>query len=313
VRVLVTGNAGFIGFHVARRLIERGDSVVGFDVVNDYYDPVLKEARLAELDELSRRQGADYRFIRADLANQAAVDAAFRDGGFDRVIHLAAQAGVRYSLENPQSYVQSNLVGFTNILEACRHHEVGHLVYASTSSVYGANARCLSPSMMARITWDRSCPGRCEVLLACGPKRPRRRAADEARIQQPMRERSMIVARGFEADQDRPAHRPEFVDQTAIVQLCRQHDEPAVAAIVGPFDQHPLPVPGHVDRYQHSVGGNRKAFGGSRSRSKVLSRQRHFRDLLADMTARTVRCATQAFACRQLAARPFSQCATAQS
>ncbi len=141
MKILVTGNAGFIGFHVARRLIERGDSVVGFDVVNDYYDPALKEARLAELDELSRRQGADYRFIRADLADRDAVDAAFREGGFDRVIHLAAQAGVRYSLENPQSYVQSNLVGFTNILEACRHHGVGHLVYASTSSVYGANRK----------------------------------------------------------------------------------------------------------------------------------------------------------------------------
>src|SRR5690606_37255712 len=138
MKILVTGNAGFIGFHVARRLIERGDSMVGFDVVNDYYDPALKEARLAELDELSRRQGADYRFTRADLADRDAVDAAFREGGFVRVIHLAAQAGVRYSLENPQSYVQSNLVGFTNILEACRHHEVGHLVYASTSSAYGA-------------------------------------------------------------------------------------------------------------------------------------------------------------------------------
>lgn len=141
MKILVTGNAGFIGFHVARRLIERGDSVVGFDVVNDYYDPALKEARLAELDEISRRQGADYRFVRANLADRDAVEAAFREGGFDRVIHLAAQAGVRYSLENPQSYVQSNLVGFTNILEASRHHGIGHLVYASTSSVYGANRK----------------------------------------------------------------------------------------------------------------------------------------------------------------------------
>jgi UDP-glucuronate 4-epimerase len=141
VKVLVTGSAGFIGFHVARRLIERGDSVVGFDVVNDYYDPALKHARLDVLAELGRRQGGDYRFIQADLADAAAVDAAFAGQDFDRVIHLAAQAGVRYSMENPQAYVSSNLVGFTNILEACRHHGAAHLTYASTSSVYGANGK----------------------------------------------------------------------------------------------------------------------------------------------------------------------------
>jgi UDP-glucuronate 4-epimerase len=141
VKILVTGAAGFIGYHVARRLIERGDSVVGFDVVNDYYDPALKEARLAHLHELGATQGADFRFIRADLADHGAVDTAFADHGFDRVIHLAAQAGVRYSLGNPRSYVASNLVGFTNILEACRHNAVGHLTYASTSSVYGANTK----------------------------------------------------------------------------------------------------------------------------------------------------------------------------
>lgn len=141
MKVLVTGSAGFIGYHVARRLIERGDSVVGFDVVNDYYDPALKEARLAQLDELGATQGADYAFIRADLSDQTAVDQTFSDHNFDRVIHLAAQAGVRYSLENPRAYVQSNLVGFTNILEACRAHEIGHLTYASTSSVYGANTK----------------------------------------------------------------------------------------------------------------------------------------------------------------------------
>lgn len=141
MKILVTGAAGFIGYHVARRLIERGDSVVGFDVVNAYYDPALKEARLAQLDELGRAQGADYRFIRADLADRAAVEAAFSEEQFDRVIHLAAQAGVRYSLEDPHSYVQSNLVGFTNILEACRHGSVAHLTYASTSSVYGANTK----------------------------------------------------------------------------------------------------------------------------------------------------------------------------
>ncbi len=141
MKILVTGTAGFIGFHVAQKLIARGDSVVGFDVVNDYYDVALKEKRLAILDEQSRRQGADYSFIRADLTDQARVNAAFAEHRFDRVIHLAAQAGVRYSLENPHSYVQSNIVAFTNIIEACRHHAVAHLTYASTSSVYGANTK----------------------------------------------------------------------------------------------------------------------------------------------------------------------------
>jgi UDP-glucuronate 4-epimerase len=138
VRVLVAGNAGFIGFHLARRLMARGDAVVGFDNVNDYYDVGLKEARLAEL-ERAAAAGADYRFLRADLASRAAVEAAFAAGPFDRVIHLAAQAGVRYSLENPSAYVESNLTGFANILEACRRAAVPHLTFASTSSVYGAN------------------------------------------------------------------------------------------------------------------------------------------------------------------------------
>lgn len=141
MKILVTGSAGFIGFNVAKRLIERGDEVVGFDVVNAYYDPALKESRLSILDELGNTQGANYRFVRADLADRAAVDACFTDHKFDRVIHLAAQAGVRFSLEDPHSYVQSNLVAFTNILEACRHTGVGHLTYASTSSVYGANTK----------------------------------------------------------------------------------------------------------------------------------------------------------------------------
>lgn len=141
MKVLVTGNAGFIGFNVARRLIERGDEVVGFDVVNDYYDPSLKEARLALLEEAAGRQGSSYGFVRANLADRAAVEACFADHAFDRVIHLAAQAGVRYSLENPHAYVESNLIGFTNILEACRHGRVPHLTYASTSSVYGANTK----------------------------------------------------------------------------------------------------------------------------------------------------------------------------
>lgn len=137
--ILVTGNAGFIGFHTARKLLERGDSVVGFDVVNDYYDPAIKEARLRILEETAQRTGSTYRFVRANLADRGAVEEAFAQNGVSRVINLAAQAGVRYSIENPHAYVESNIVGFTNILEACRHGGVGHLVYASTSSVYGAN------------------------------------------------------------------------------------------------------------------------------------------------------------------------------
>ncbi|HEY9012196.1 MAG TPA: NAD-dependent epimerase [Devosia sp.] len=137
MRVLVTGAAGFIGFHVTRRLLARGDSVVGFDVVNDYYDPAIKEARLAVLAGTN----GDFSFVRENLADRDAVSRCFAEHAFDRVIHLAAQAGVRYSLENPHAYVESNLVGFTNILEGCRHAEVPHLTYASTSSVYGANTK----------------------------------------------------------------------------------------------------------------------------------------------------------------------------
>jgi UDP-glucuronate 4-epimerase len=139
MQVLVTGNAGFIGFHTAKRLLERGDAVVGFDSVNDYYDPGLKEARLAILEETARQTGSPYAFIRANLADGGAVETCFAAHRFDRVIHLAAQAGVRYSIENPHAYVESNIVAFTNILEACRRAQVGHLTYASTSSVYGAN------------------------------------------------------------------------------------------------------------------------------------------------------------------------------
>ncbi len=139
MRVLVTGNAGFVGFHTVRRLLERGDSVVGLDIVNDYYDPSLKEARLARLSDFAKTQHADYRFVRGDLADPAIVESCFSGGRIDRVINLAAQAGVRYSIENPRAYVTSNIVGFTNVLDACRHHEVGQLTYASTSSVYGAN------------------------------------------------------------------------------------------------------------------------------------------------------------------------------
>ena len=138
-RILVTGNAGFIGFHTAKRLLERGDSVVGFDSVDHYYDPALKEARLRILEETAARTGSEYRFIRGNLAEQTAVDACFAQNRFDRVIHLAAQAGVRYSLVNPRAYVESNIDAFVNILEACRHAQTPHLTYASTSSVYGAN------------------------------------------------------------------------------------------------------------------------------------------------------------------------------
>jgi UDP-glucuronate 4-epimerase len=140
MKVLVTGNAGFIGHHVARTLMERGDSVVGIDVVNDYYDTRLKEARLADLAETAARTGAEYHFIRADLADGEVVRSCFAGHRFDRVIHLAAQAGVRYSLENPQAYVESNITAFTHVLEACRRHAAPHLTFASTSSVYGANA-----------------------------------------------------------------------------------------------------------------------------------------------------------------------------
>ena len=139
MKILVTGNAGFIGFHTAKTLMERGDDVVGFDNVNDYYDVSLKEARLAELQRIAVEQGRDYTFIRANLADKSAVDACFAAHKFDRVIHLAAQAGVRYSIENPLAYVESNLVGFTHILEACRHNTIAHLTFASTSSVYGGN------------------------------------------------------------------------------------------------------------------------------------------------------------------------------
>lgn len=132
--VLVTGAAGFIGFHVARRLLAQGREVVGFDNVNDYYDPELKRARLAVL---SREKG--YRFVEASLHDRTAVDAAFSQFGFRHVVNLAAQAGVRYSSVNPYAYGEGNLTGFLNILEACRRSGVAHLLYASSSSVYGAN------------------------------------------------------------------------------------------------------------------------------------------------------------------------------
>lgn len=139
MKILVTGNAGFIGFHTAKRLLERGDSVVGFDSVNDYYDPEIKTARLNILEQTASENGSEYHFVKATLADKTLVDECFQSHQFDRVIHLAAQAGVRYSLENPHAYVESNLIAFTNILEACRYQKTPHLTYASTSSVYGAN------------------------------------------------------------------------------------------------------------------------------------------------------------------------------
>jgi UDP-glucuronate 4-epimerase len=139
LKVLVTGSAGFIGFHTVKYLLERGDSVVGFDNINNYYDVTIKQARLKALEDLSKLNGADYQFINGDIGDKITVTKCFKDYNFDRVINLAAQAGVRYSLENPQAYVDSNIIGFTNILEACRYFEIEHLTYASTSSVYGAN------------------------------------------------------------------------------------------------------------------------------------------------------------------------------
>ena len=135
-KILVTGAAGFIGYHTAARLLERGDTVVGFDSMSDYYDVTLKEARLARL-----RPNAGFRFELGDVADRDRVAALFEHERFDRVVHLAAQAGVRYSLINPHAYIDANIVGFLNILEGCRHNPVEHLVYASSSSVYGANTQ----------------------------------------------------------------------------------------------------------------------------------------------------------------------------
>ena len=134
--ILVTGAAGFIGSHVAQRLLARGETVVGLDTVNDYYDPRIKEARLVKLVAQP-----NFSFLRMDIADRSAMEAIFAQHRFERVVHLAAQAGVRYSITNPHAYVHSNIVGFQNILEGCRAVECQHLVYASSSSVYGGNAK----------------------------------------------------------------------------------------------------------------------------------------------------------------------------
>jgi UDP-glucuronate 4-epimerase len=134
MKILVTGAAGFIGSHVSHLLLDRGDEVVGLDNLNNYYDPTLKEARLGRL-----LPKPGFRFAKLDLADATGMAALFKAEKFDRVVHLAAQAGVRYSLEQPQAYVDSNITGTLNVLEGCRHNGVQHLVFASTSSVYGAN------------------------------------------------------------------------------------------------------------------------------------------------------------------------------
>jgi UDP-glucuronate 4-epimerase len=151
MKILITGTAGFIGFHVAKRLLERGDEVVGIDNINDYYDVNLKYARLAELginvaddnftwsERVTSKMYKKHTFIKMDLADTTSINTLFEEEQFDAVCNLAAQAGVRYSLENPHTYIQSNVVGFMNILEACRHNGVKNLCYASSSSIYGLN------------------------------------------------------------------------------------------------------------------------------------------------------------------------------
>ncbi len=136
MKILVTGVAGFIGMHTAAGLLARGDEVVGLDNLNEYYDPQLKRDRLAQLEPHGR-----FRFVRQDISDQASLAALFAAEGFERVVHLAGQAGVRHSILNPHAYAQSNLVGFLNVLEGCRRNDVGHLVYASSSSVYGNGTR----------------------------------------------------------------------------------------------------------------------------------------------------------------------------
>ena len=134
--ILVTGAAGFIGFHVSKRLLDRGENVVGIDNLNPYYDPKLKEARLVQL-----QKSRGFTFIHGDISDTDSVQDLFGQHEIKRVVHLAAQAGVRYSVENPYAYIEANILGFQNILEGCRHNQIEHLVYASTSSIYGSNTK----------------------------------------------------------------------------------------------------------------------------------------------------------------------------
>ncbi|MXP60947.1 NAD-dependent epimerase [Pantoea sp. Taur] len=136
MKFLVTGAAGFIGFHVSQRLLAAGHQVVGIDNLNDYYDVSLKQARLDQI-----LQYPEFIFLKMDLADRQAISSLFAEHAFDRVIHLGAQAGVRYSIDNPHAYADANLIGHLNILEGCRHHKIGHLLYASSSSVYGLNRK----------------------------------------------------------------------------------------------------------------------------------------------------------------------------
>lgn len=137
MKLLITGAAGFIGMYVAKKFLDRGDSVVGVDSLNDYYDVSLKLARLKELEHC----GSNFRFLKMDISDRSSLQDLFKRERFDKVINLAAQAGVRYSILNPAAYIDSNLVGFGNVLECCRHNEIQHLVYASSSSVYGGNTK----------------------------------------------------------------------------------------------------------------------------------------------------------------------------
>ena len=139
MKILVTGTAGFIGFHLSRKLCELGNTVTGIDNLNDYYDVLLKEARLNEMEPYAASD--QFHFIKADISELKDMESIFKNSQFDMVIHLAAQAGVRYSLENPHAYVQSNIVGFMNILECCRHSDISNMIYASSSSVYGGNTK----------------------------------------------------------------------------------------------------------------------------------------------------------------------------
>jgi len=139
MKILLTGSAGFIGFHLTTALLNRGDQVIGIDNLNDYYDPSLKQRRL---DEISKNLNvSNFEFIKLDIANRILMEELFATHNFDTVVNLAAQAGVRYSMENPHAYIDSNIIGFINILEGCRHSRVKHLVYGSSSSVYGMNTK----------------------------------------------------------------------------------------------------------------------------------------------------------------------------